>query len=76
MAEGLIDATDSETAHTSERAQAAEGWQAGDVCWMHVKGQPHAFDHFATRVGDKETLRVRERDSMYQTSLNGLKTSS
>lgn len=67
MAEKLTDATALQT------EQASDGRQTGNVRWMLVKGQLHAFDHFAKSDRDEEVTRVRDRDSTYQDIVRWLK---
>lgn len=67
MAEKLIEAA------ALQSEQASDGRQMGDVRWTLVKGQTHAFDHFATKLRDKEVARVRDKDSMYQDIARWLK---
>lgn len=67
MAEKLIEAA------ALQGKQALDGRQTGSVRWTLVEGQPHAFDHFATRLRDEEVTRVRDKDSMYQDIAQWLK---
>jgi hypothetical protein len=48
MAEKLIEAA------APGSAQTSEGQQIGDVRWTLVEGQSHAFDHYVTKLRDKE----------------------
>jgi acetyl esterase/lipase len=67
MAGKLIDAA------ASQSEQASDGQQVGDVLWKLIEGQPHAFEHFATKPEDKEVTRLNVRDSMYQDIAQWLK---
>jgi acetyl esterase/lipase len=60
MADKLMDAT------SSRKEQAIHDQHAEGVYWTLAKGQAHAFDRFARKVVEEETIRLREKSSMYE----------